>query len=62
MSTTADKKFLHELHEKYYGSGTKVKDLILDAMGKAECMGCGKRKKLRKIGKNKGRCARCKKL
>lgn len=58
--TTEDRKHLHELHERYYGSKAQEVNIITNEHGHAHCIECGKKRKLGKRMPNKGRCKRCK--
>ena len=61
MGTQADKKFLHELYQKYYaGAETIVMPVVSDS-GKGRCVVCGYLRKLGQRGHAKGKCKKCRK-
>ena len=64
---SAEKMFIHQLYEKYYGSRKKevapiiVIEELIDESGKGRCIKCKHRRKLCKRGATKGQCKRCRK-
>jgi hypothetical protein len=54
MGSKEDKKFLHDLHEKYYGNRKQMKP-------RERCIRCGQVRVLGKRRPGKGLCKKCRK-